>query len=173
MSEGIRRIAAERERQMAEEKRTPEHDDRHRSGELAVEAAALAVFSTDAYVVDPDGWHGSMNVHDDEGDCWGLQAKHGKDKVRALEIAGALIAAELDRILRAALRAEVERRGAAMETLAEAFCEEGDKHDTESSHCFQSGDVSGRLVATAKAVAWYAAGDRLRAALAEEPEGEG
>jgi hypothetical protein len=105
-SEGARRIVAERSRQIVEEGWTPEHDDQHQWGELAKEAASLAVYGTDAYVVDPDGDHGSLDVHDAAGDLWGLQKKHGMDAPRALEIAGALIVAELDRVLRRAALAE-------------------------------------------------------------------
>jgi len=66
--------------------------------------AALAVHGTDATVCDPLG-RGTPNCRaeydgDAEGDARGLIAKHGDDAVRSLVIAGALIAAEIDRILR-------------------------------------------------------------------------
>lgn len=101
MSEGARRIAAERERQVSAEGWSAEHDDGHTLGNLAVHAAALAVWGTDARVVDPHG-RGSIGSDDDDyEDAWGLQAKHsGASEVRRLEIAGALIAAEIDRLLR-------------------------------------------------------------------------
>jgi hypothetical protein len=87
---GIERIAAERRRQVEAEGWTPEHDDGHRYGHLARAAAELAAEGTDMRTEDPDG-----------PDCWSLIRKH-PDRIRQLEIAGALIAAEIDRLLRAA-----------------------------------------------------------------------
>lgn len=94
-------IAAERERQVAEEGWTPEHDDEHSDAALAVVAASLAVDGTDAEVHDPigrgtDGHENRLGV-EQMGDCWGLVRKHRDDRVRQLTIAGALIAAEIDR----------------------------------------------------------------------------
>jgi hypothetical protein len=83
-SQGIAGIAAERERQRA--KFSTEHDDGHKHAELAVAAAELAAHGTD--------------VSFDDGDAWGLVRKHGKDRVRSLQVAGALIAAEIERIQR-------------------------------------------------------------------------
>jgi hypothetical protein len=102
---GTNLIAQERHRQIHEEGWTPEHDDCHRYGGLAVTAATLAVDGTDAYVVDPGGRGTPMPSEDEEGDEWGLLAKHGCDgtrpnRIRSLTIAGALIAAEIDRVLR-------------------------------------------------------------------------
>ena len=84
-TEGVRRIAGERQRQM--EKWSAEHDDSHNCGELAIVAAQLATVNTFA-VFNPEG-----------EDPWGLIAKHPV-RLRRLEIAGALIAAEIDRELR-------------------------------------------------------------------------
>jgi hypothetical protein len=91
-------IAAERARQIAKEGYDAAHDDTHTHGELAIAGAILAVDGTDAKVEDPDGF-------DTEGDPWGHLAKHsyrvaGSSRVRTLTIAGALIAAEIDRLLR-------------------------------------------------------------------------
>ncbi|KKL51875.1 hypothetical protein LCGC14_2291090 [marine sediment metagenome] len=94
MSEGARRIAAERK--IHEKKWSPEHDDAHPDGSLSVFAAALAVEGTDAHVEDMAGRIGEGYREDD----WGLLAKYGDDRIRCLEIAGALIAAEIDRELR-------------------------------------------------------------------------
>ena len=85
--DGLSLIAAERARQKT--KWGPGHDDRHKHAELARAAAMLAVDGTDADVVDRD-----------EFDGWGLVAKHAHNRVSQLAIAGALIAAELDRKLR-------------------------------------------------------------------------
>lgn len=94
--QGAELIAAERARQAFD----AEHDDDHRYAELAIAAAEIAIDGTDATVSTP---HGS--------DAWGLVAKHGHaspraDRVRALTVAGALIAAEIDRELRARVAGE-------------------------------------------------------------------
>lgn len=83
---GIKRIANERVRQMTEEVWPPEHDDLHTDGEMAQAAAAYAIHS-----------RGGMGT-----DLWPWEASWWKprDRLRDLERAGALIAAEIDRILR-------------------------------------------------------------------------
>ena len=91
---GVELIAAERRRQVEEEGWTPEHDATHDCGELAIAAAELAVDGTDAEV----------DSRDFDADMWRLVAKHGcngtaPDNIRALVIAGALIAAEIDRLV--------------------------------------------------------------------------
>lgn len=97
---GVDLIAAERARQTGEEPWTSEHDDEHRRGELA--DAAVAYLDRDArrwpfgYVTDgPDG-HGST------GGVWvrGRPKLTPDDRVRELVKAGALIAAEIDRLER-------------------------------------------------------------------------
>ena len=90
MKTGIGLIAKERSRQTSEEGWTPGHDDTHRYGEIAICAAELAVYGTDACVFNPG----------EDPDRWGLVQKHKGDRIRCLEIAGALIAAELDREIR-------------------------------------------------------------------------
>jgi hypothetical protein len=102
-SEGALRILEERNRQVTAEGWTPEHDDGHVHGELAIRAAELAVDGTDAWVDDPNC----------DKDPWGLVQKHGHcskngDRKRALAIAGALLAAELDRVLRKNIHAKAE-----------------------------------------------------------------
>lgn len=105
MKTGIERIAEERQRQIEKEGWTPEHDDDHELGELALAAACYAAqdehllvsgrrlvleerFDKSVEYTDPWPW-------DEESD------KRGKhDRIRQLEIAGALIAAEIDRIQR-------------------------------------------------------------------------
>jgi hypothetical protein len=83
---GIELIAAERQRQIDVENWTPEHDDAHQFGDLAKRAAALAVSHTDAIVMDD-----------------GERVLPWKEHLapRSLIIAGALIAAEIDRLQRA------------------------------------------------------------------------
>jgi len=91
---GLRAIDAERRRQVFEEGRTAEHDDGHTHAELAIAAAELLTDGTDAKVDHPEGF-----------DRWGLVEKHGfkatggaLGRMRALAIAGALVAAEIDRV---------------------------------------------------------------------------
>jgi hypothetical protein len=92
---GVGLIAAERERQISQEGWSAEHDDLHAEGILAIAAAELAV----------DGYANITPPF--ERDHCGSRAKYGyrgskPDRVRALTIAGALIAAEIDRLQRVA-----------------------------------------------------------------------
>jgi len=88
MKTGAQLIAEERWNHV-EKGWTPDHDDEHADAALAIRGAELAVDGTDAYVGQPDGH-----------DPWGLVKKHRPDRVRQLTIAGALIAAEIDRLQR-------------------------------------------------------------------------
>jgi hypothetical protein len=100
---GIDIIAAERKRQVEVKGYTPEHDDEHDLGELAL-AAALYALPYDAKV----GGEPLL----DQADFIGLQIAletgcdffidPEPDKLRRLAKAGALIAAEIDRVLRTA-----------------------------------------------------------------------
>jgi hypothetical protein len=87
-------IYTERIRQIEEEGRTPEHDAAHRNGELTRAAIAYA-----AAAVNPQLLHGA-------GGWWPWTAAEFKpdpnDPVRSLVKAGALIAAEIDRLYTAA-----------------------------------------------------------------------
>lgn len=92
---GIELIARERERQMLVEGWTPEHDDQHTQCELSQAAIGYAAYV--GYVAtegeEPDGppcdwpW---------EDSAW----KPSSDPIRNLVKAGALIAAEIDRLIR-------------------------------------------------------------------------
>lgn len=97
---GVELIAAERERQIAVEGWTPEHDDEHDNGEMA--SAAVA------YAGAPGRWDpsecraGTAGARTPLG--WPWDPKWWKptgDAVRDLAKAGALIAAEIDRLQRA------------------------------------------------------------------------
>ena len=85
------------ERMMQRVKWSEKHDDSHSSGELALEAACLAANETEgritAFVYD-------LDTGDDEErkDMWGLVEKHKADRIRQLEIAGALLIAEIERL---------------------------------------------------------------------------
>lgn len=102
-ADGIAIIAAERCGQIEREEWTPEHDDEHKRGEMAIAAACYAVIGTDAHVEYPDD--------DPEGSGWpwGEQWFKPKDDIRNLARAGALIAAEIDRLRRAAAQGKAER----------------------------------------------------------------
>jgi len=93
-------IASERERQEHHEGWTPEHDDEHGTGELVEAALAYAthahdqvtggVHDEDDYLLPTPPWPWHM-------DWW----KPSDDPIRNLVKAGALIAAEIDRLQRA------------------------------------------------------------------------
>jgi hypothetical protein len=90
---GAQLIADERRRQVLVEGWSPEHDDGHADGELAAVAAGLAL---DGFArLDNPAFGGPW-------DPWHLIAKHRGNRIRQLVIAGALIAAEIDRLERQA-----------------------------------------------------------------------
>ena len=90
---GAERIAAERNRQIVEEGWDAEHDADHVGGSLSIAAACYAVAGLEnVAVVRPgsvDAWPWVSK--------WDKRMKH--NRIRRLEIAGALIAAEIDRFL--------------------------------------------------------------------------
>ena len=105
MKTGIELIAAERERQMQVEGWTPDHDDGHKNGELSKAALCYASLAEDQVdrkhndgeqMPPPEFWP----WQDWGGDNWW---KPSNDPVRNLVKAGALIAAEIDRLQRKAL----------------------------------------------------------------------
>ena len=92
--DGAQMIVRERERQKSQERWTPEHDDEHDRGQMAVAGAWYAIHHTDATMEYPD------NDPEESGWPWGAQWCKPKDDIRNLARAGALIAAEIDRIKR-------------------------------------------------------------------------
>lgn len=96
MPSGIERIAKERRRQIDVEDWTSGHDDEHDGAEMAVAAICYALegcrtrFSRRRI----DGMSDKLWPWDP---CWW---KPTDDPIRNLEKAGALIAAEIDRLLR-------------------------------------------------------------------------
>ena len=112
---GAERIARERERQISVEGWTPQHDDTHDGGELAWAAVCYAapqrVFrcnETDAGIemVDPWPWDGMWDKrvferHEPSG-LSQMVAPSQSRRIDLLTKAGALIAAEIDRLQRAA-----------------------------------------------------------------------
>lgn len=93
---GVELIAQERERQINKEGWTPEHDDDHELGEMAVAAACYAVSGLEVIVATKDSINGVDAFPWDPS--WDKRNKH--DRKRQLVIAGALIAAEIDRLIR-------------------------------------------------------------------------
>lgn len=93
MKTGIEIIADERKRQVEKENWTPEHDNAHWDQALPLAAAAYAVPSS-FYIVDQHGRE-SMWPWDDE--YW---KPTPNERIKELAKAGALIAAEIDRIQR-------------------------------------------------------------------------
>lgn len=94
---GAQMIAAERQRQIDSEGWTAEHDDEHSQGELAGAAVCYIVHALqqeDPYIDDDETWPLPQWP-------WGRSWwKPSGDPTRNLTKAGALIAAEIDRIQR-------------------------------------------------------------------------
>jgi hypothetical protein len=124
-TEGVTRIARERQRQIDKLGWTPEHDDEeHDGGQLAMAAACYAApeqiyvrseYANGVRYDDPFPWN-NADARPFDGNV--LTEATDAQRLRLLEKAGALIAAEIDRMLRAAdssgdpalvLRAELER----------------------------------------------------------------
>lgn len=102
-SPGVSRIAAERSRQVEEEGWSPNHDkNEHPDGELIKAAICYAAKAADIEVRERETIS-SGPMEASYYDPWPWDRKYDKrikhDKIHCLEIAGALIAAELDRLL--------------------------------------------------------------------------
>lgn len=99
MSSGVDAIAEERWRQRVEEGWTLEHDDAHDQGEMARAAACYALI---AGSLDRSSWRGEIP------NFWPWAAKwwKPKDRRRDLVKAGALIAAEIERLDRLAAKGD-------------------------------------------------------------------
>jgi hypothetical protein len=109
---GIERIAAERRRQIEVEGWTPEHDRQHVDGELAMAACcyaapvdirALVSARVACHCREAGCGHGMFPVRRwvdpwPWSPRWDKRALKKHSRIRRLEIAGALIAAEIDRL---------------------------------------------------------------------------
>lgn len=95
-SEGANRIAHERQRQIAVEGWTAEHDDELTDGSLALEAVSFAA-PVAIYQLEKGGKEWALTFRQVRPKSRHLHVT----RIRRLEIAGALIAAEIDRLLRA------------------------------------------------------------------------
>ena len=123
---GAERIAAERQRQIEEEGWTPEHDDEHDCGELAMAAVCFAapekIYArqdsagvTKFYDPWPRDWDGKWDKRRECGDVSERELERNfrgippadpeeytdGERLDLLTKAGALVAAEIDRVLRA------------------------------------------------------------------------
>lgn len=99
MKTSIELIAEERQRQITEEQHSLENDQNFRIGELALAGASYAIpFNNRLYKID-----GTPNI-------WPFDPKDWKpvlrDRIRELVKAGALIAAEIDRLQQMQLEAQ-------------------------------------------------------------------
>ncbi len=94
-------IMAERERQISQEGWTPEHDDNHGNGELAIAAACYARFAADtAYL----GGNATRRLSPPKDWPWDHEWWKPHASIHDLVRAGALIAAEIDRLRRASMK---------------------------------------------------------------------
>jgi len=97
MKSGIEQIAEERKRQVEVEGWTPEHDDDHWRGELAEAAACYALGKKE--IKESYGGYGEIKI---TIPIWPFEDKWWKptpkDRIKELIKAGALIAAEIDRL---------------------------------------------------------------------------
>ena len=94
---GVDRIAAERDRQVCQEGWTAEHDDGHSFGELSAAAICYAAHANKTPVMNPVlGIHTVPTLWPWRAEEW----KPGRDPLRELAKAGALLAAEIDRLQR-------------------------------------------------------------------------
>lgn len=99
VDDGASRIAAERQRQKAVEGWTPEHDAGHGNATLTKAAICYAIFAAAAPSVRDDVRHMIPADWPWENAWWKPGADNGDaSRIRELEKAGALIAAEIDRL---------------------------------------------------------------------------
>lgn len=103
---GIEWIARERKRQTDKLDWSPEHDDRHDSGELALVAA---LYASPERLYAKHEYAAGLRFEDPFPNDWGDARPHNgnvlkdatdEEAIRLLKKAGALIAAEIDRLLR-------------------------------------------------------------------------
>lgn len=101
---GIGRIAKERQRHFDVEGWTPEHDNQYDQGELAMAAACYSAFAQMLCKVECEGLREQLVDEAEPAEWWPWDEswwKPSPDPIRNLEKAGALIAAQIDRLERA------------------------------------------------------------------------
>lgn len=105
---GAQLIAKERQRQISKENWTAAHDDEHTGGELALAAACYATpvqlyqkrdFANAVEFIDPWPWESRWDKRPHDGNV--LRPATTSQRIDLLIKAGALIAAEIDRLQRA------------------------------------------------------------------------
>jgi hypothetical protein len=118
---GVEMITRERDRQGSRERWSNSHDDTHHRGELAIVAAIYAVSGLDARVVKNPKPGVTEIAHDAWPRTWAKRwDKRGKhERLHELEIAGALIAAEIDRLQRIAVKDEEREQDERVENLTD------------------------------------------------------
>ena len=111
LSPGLVGISIERQRQIEKHEWTAEHDDEHDDGQLAMAASCYAasaanerIYVREEYAAgfsldDPFPWDNTSDARPYNGNV--LKCPTDEQAIRLLEKAGALIAAEIDRLLRA------------------------------------------------------------------------
>jgi hypothetical protein len=96
MKTGIELIAEQRARQISQEGWTADHDDEHKDGEMSGAAACYAIAANELSARTP-------YLNSPNRSLWAWEMfwwKPGKCAIRCLVKAGALIAAEIDRLQR-------------------------------------------------------------------------
>jgi len=114
---GAALITIERSRQITEEGWTPEHDDEHDDGQMALAAACFASpillferndrFANQTVYQDPFPWDSCWDkryTYDGGNVIQAPETRNTKDRIDLLTKAGALIAAEIDRLQRAEIK---------------------------------------------------------------------
>jgi hypothetical protein len=96
---GVAAIAAERDRQISDEEWSAERDDQHVNCEL-IRAAGAYCFIADVVSIGDNVWPRGEEIPPDLWPWSKSWWKPSKDPIRNLEKAGALIAAEIDRLKR-------------------------------------------------------------------------
>ena len=106
---GAERIALERVRQVSKEGYDAAHDDQHDDGQIAMAAACYAApemiyvredYANQVRFADPWPWHIRYDSRQYDGNVVAPDKATRAQRIRLLEKAGALIAAEIDRLLR-------------------------------------------------------------------------
>jgi hypothetical protein len=120
MTTGVERIAIERMRQIEVEDFDATHDDEHDGAELALAAACYAAsvahakiyvrrdFAASVSFSDPWPWEAQFDRRPYDGNV--LKDPDDDQSIRLLEKAGAMIAAEIDRLLRAQEKPKRDKR---------------------------------------------------------------
>jgi hypothetical protein len=101
MPKGVDLIAIERRRQMTAEGWTSEHDDQHDDGSLA-NAAAVYAMRPDCRMLAPPSYNPGLpwSIKYALWPMWWNFKPTPRDRIRELVKAGALVAAEIDRLQR-------------------------------------------------------------------------